>query len=302
MTTPRLVIVHRETELSELLTEHSTLGAVEFFLRARGQSVDPLIRADEVQQRALATVAGQAPSDWRQVRIERSQLSRFLFEPDDLVAVVGQDGLIPNVSKYLTGQRVFGIGPERPGLLCRHRPEQLGGVIAGTAEVTVSQRHMVEARLDDGQRLVALNEVFLGDMGHQSARYVLGVGERHEEHSSSGLIVGTGTGATGWLASLWNQTRPGFALPGAESDTLAYFVREAWPSSATGTELTAGLLTAPEALRVRARSSLVVFGDGIESDRLRLEWGQEITVGRSGRTLNLVQIRPGGVDWNHAAF
>jgi hypothetical protein len=44
---------------------------------------------------------------------------------------------------------------------------------------------MVDARLDDGRRLLALNEVFLGHASHQSARYALEVADEAERHSSS---------------------------------------------------------------------------------------------------------------------
>lgn len=290
MSAPRLVLVHRHTQLEELLAEHSTLGAVEFFLASRGQRVQPLLVADEAQRRALELASAAAPADWRQAVVERAQLSRFLFEPDDLVVVVGQDGLVPNVSKYLDGQRVFGISPGVPGLLCSHRAEDLAGVIAGAVATRVSERGMVGARVDDGQQLIALNEVFLGDRGHQSARYVLESGPEAEEQSSSGLVVGTGTGATGWLASLWGQARPGFELPRADSDELAWFVREAWPSATTGAGLVSGLLHHDAELRLRALGSLVVFGDGIERDHLRLEWGQSVTIRRCERRLQLLQL------------
>ncbi|GAB3819126.1 NAD(+)/NADH kinase [Tessaracoccus terricola] len=290
MSAPRLVLVHRRTQLEELLAEHSTLGAVEFFLAARGERVQPLLVADEAQRRALELAAAAVPSDWRQAVVERGQLSRFLFEPDDLVVVVGQDGLVPNVSKYLDGQRVFGISPGVPGLLCSHRAEDLAGVVSGAVGTRVSARAMAEARVDDGQRLTALNELFLGDRGHQSARYALEVGQGREEQSSSGLVVGTGTGATGWLASLWRQARPGFELPAADADGLAWFVREAWPSAATGASVVAGLLGPGEELRLRARGSLVVFGDGMERDHLRLGWGQEVTISRSERQLQLLRL------------
>ena len=293
MSAPRLVLVHRRSQLDELLAEHSTLAAVEFFLGTRGQSVEPVVAADAAQRRALDDVVAATPGDWRQASVERAQLSRFLFEPDDLVVVVGQDGLVPNVAKYLTGQPVLGVAPGKPGLLCRYPAASLRGVVDGTAGAWTTTRSMVEARLDDGQTLAALNEVFVGDRGHQSARYRVSVGEASEIQSSSGLIVGTGTGATGWLASLWAQARPSFALPDADSADLAYFVREAWPSPATGTSLVAGLLASEAEVRIRAQSSLVVFGDGIERDRLRVEWGQEIVLGRSRRQLRLLHVPVG---------
>jgi len=291
MSAPRLVLVHRRTQLEELLAEHSTMAAVEFFLDSRGQRVDQLVTADEAQRRAMADAVNAAPAEWRQAIVERAELSRFLFEPDDVVVIVGQDGLVANVAKYLDQQLVLGVSPGRAGLLCRHRVIDVKRFLAGTVEHQVQERQMVEARVDDGQVLTALNEVFVGDRSHQSARYQLAVEDKVEEQSSSGLIVGTGTGATGWLASLWTQGRPAFSLPTAESSDLAFFVREAWPSPATGTSLVAGLVESGEEVRVRAQSSLVVFGDGIERDHLRLEWGQEVVLRASDRSLRLVRLQ-----------
>ena len=291
MSAPRLVVVHRRTRLAELLEVHSTLGAVEFFLSGRGLGIESLRAADEAQRRTLDAVSNAVPAQWRHAEVERGQLSRFLFEPDDLVVVVGQDGLIPNVSKYLRDQPVLGISPGAPGVLCRHSPEDLRDLLAGRARPETEVRTMVEAIVDDGQRLRALNEIFAGDRGHQSARYDLRIGKRAETQSSSGVVVGTGTGAGGWLASLWGQSHPGFGLPGATSGELAYFVREAWPSETTGTSLTAGLLAEGEGLELSARSALVVFGDGIERDFLRLEWGQGLTVRKAEGGLKLMCLK-----------
>ena len=145
------------------------------------------------------------------------------------------------------------------------------------------------ARLDDGQELSGLNEVFIGHASHQSARYQLTTPDgRAERHSSSGLIVSTGTGATGWCASIALE-RGGRALPAPTDPRLAWFVREAWPSPITGTSLTEGALEAGERLRVTVASDqLVVFGDGMEDDRLTASWGQEITVQLGERPLRLV--------------
>ena len=73
---------------------------------------------------------------------------------------------------------------------------------------------MVAASTDDGQQLVALNEVYIGHRTHQSARYRLSSADNlPERQSSSGILVGTGTGSTGWCRSAWQERRSPLALP-----------------------------------------------------------------------------------------
>jgi hypothetical protein len=79
-------------------------------------------------------------------------------------------------------------------------------------------------------------------------------------------------------------------MPGPVEPALAFFVREAWPSPATGTTLTEGILARPAELRVTCElgEGGVVFGDGIEADRLELDWAQEVRIGVAERRLRLV--------------
>jgi len=196
------------------------------------------------------------PGDWRQALVRRADLDRFLFGPEDVIVPVGQDGLVANVAKYLSGQPVLGINPSPDlydGVLVRVPIELLAELLlASVAEqAPVERRTMVEAALDSGERLLALNEVFVGHRSHQSARYSIAAGEAHEYHSSSGLIVASGTGATGWARSIMEATSAHLAL-GTEERAVAYFVREPFPSIATGTSMRCGKLAA-EPLAVTSR-------------------------------------------------
>jgi hypothetical protein len=234
-------------------------------------------------------VSAAVPVDWRQGRVERTDLDRFLFGPEDVVVVVGQDGLVANVAKYLDDQPVIGIDTDparNPGVLVRYLPEAVADLLRSANRYELLT--MVEAASDDGQHLRALNEVFVGPESHQTARYTLDAGGRRESQASSGLVVATGTGSTGWCRSLWLEHHSTLGLPAPTDAGLAWFVREAWPSPATGTSYTEGLLDG-DALTLRVESErMVVFGDGIESDRLDLTWGQSLTVGRSDHHLHLV--------------
>ncbi|GAA4840041.1 NAD(+)/NADH kinase [Luteimicrobium xylanilyticum] len=290
----RAVVVHRRTELDELLDRHGTRGQAEFFLRTRGRTLDDVQRRHDAVASARASVASAVPGDWAFAEVERADLGRFLWAPEDVVVVVGQDGLVANVAKYLDGQPVIGVDPEpgaNPGVLVRHDARSAARLLAAPERAHVAHLTTVRAALDDGQELTALNEVFVGHPSHQSARYRLELGGRDggrsERQSSSGLIVSTGTGATGWCASIAHD-RGGRALPGPTDERLAWFVREAWPSPSTGVELTEGTLGGDDELVVVVASDeLVVFGDGMESDRLIASWGQEIRIGLGPRRLHL---------------
>jgi hypothetical protein len=234
--------------------------------------------------------------DWRRATVQRAELDRFLFEPEDVVLVVGQDGLVANVAKYLDGQPVIGLNPEPdryPGVLVPHTPQAAAELLADVAagRERAEPLTMASAALDDGQTLLALNELFVGHRTHQSARYTLAHGPETERQSSSGVIFATGTGATGWAASIARERAHPVELPAPTDPSLAFFVREAWPSPATGTELTEGAFGPPASVRITCElgEGGVVFADGIEADRLELQWGQTVTITTADRRLMLVR-------------
>jgi NAD kinase len=292
---PRVVLVHRHSERDEIVAEQGTWGQAEFVQKRRGISLSSVKKRHESLSAAVQAVSASIPREWRRGTVERSDLPRFLFEPEDVIVVVGQDGLVANTAKYLNGQPVIGIDPTpgtNMGVLVRHSPRDFEPLLArvGAGKARFEARTMVSASTDDGESLLALNEVYLGHSGHQSARYLLTAPDGAEErHSSSGLLVGSGTGATGWLLSIARQRAHQVGLPGPTDPELGWFVREAWPSPTTGADLTEGVLPEGQELTVRIEGeSLVVFGDGIETDRLLLTWGQTVRIRAADRRLRLV--------------
>jgi hypothetical protein len=158
-------------------------------------------------------------------------------------------------------------------------------------EASVEARTMVEGVIDDGQRICALNELYVGQPSHQTARYTLrDPSGDTERQASSGLVIATGTGATGWSRSIWLERHTRIVLPTCTDPALAWFVREAWPSPATGVDLTEGLLAPGEELSISVESDrLVTFGDGIEADAVSLSWGQTIAIRTAARRLRLLR-------------
>ena len=302
----RLVVVTRLTPLEQLIHRCGTRGQALFFLSSRGQSIDWFERLHERLQEGVRISLAAVPPDLPYVRVERADLDRFLFSPDDLVMVVGQDGLVANLAKYLRGQWCFGVNPDPEnydGVLCAHPPQQVQALIkfcfstpapTQAAAFSVQERTLAQAVRDDGQVLYALNEVFVGHQAHQSARYRLNVDEREERQSSSGLIVSTGTGSTGWTRSITAQRAITEAMPGFAEEKLAWFVREPWPSVATGTELNFGFLQAPKELHVVSEMGEggVLFADGVESDYLEFGSGQSVRIGLAPHRLMLLMPTP----------
>jgi hypothetical protein len=292
---PRVVLVHRRTELDEQLARHGTMGQAAFYQRSRGRRIADLQARHEAVSAAITTVSAAIPADWRRGMIERADLPRFLFAANDIVVAVGQDGLVANIAKYVSDQVVIGIDPEpgrNPGILVSHPPRAAGALLAAArGGGRVQELAMATVVTDDGQQLTALNEVYLGQPTHQTARYTLRPpGGQAEAQASSGLIVSTGAGATGWGRSAWLERKSTLRLPAPTEARLAWFVREAWPSPATGTTLTEGSLDAGQELAVTAESDrLVLFGDGIEADAVPLTWGQTARVRLAARSLRLLR-------------
>jgi len=152
---------------------------------------------------------------------------------------------------------------------------------------------MAQATLNTGETLCGVNDLFIGPKTHSSARYTIRIGNRTEVHSSSGIIVSTGLGSTGWLRSVLAggigiaSTLSGKAIKidqarsfEWDSDYLYFSVREPWPSKTSGADITFGRITAdaPLLLQSHMPENGVIFSDGIESDFLRFNSGTEATI------------------------
>ena len=146
-----------------------------------------------------------------------------------------------------------------------------------------------EAKTNYGQRILAVNDLFIGPKSHISARYSLSWGEQTEIQSSSGIIVSTGFGSTGWFQSILagalgvtgNESHDlvqGFAW---HEERLQFTVREPFPSRTTGTQLVFGEVTETKKLLLESYMPEhgVIFSDGIEQDFLSFNSGCLVSIG-----------------------
>ena len=240
--------------------------------------------------------------------VDRAFAPNFVFGPKDTVVALGQDGLVANVLKYLDGQLLIGVNPDPgrwEGVLLPFSVSDLDLVMP---EVFAEKRPvrdvtMAQAKLNTGEALCGVNDLFIGPRSHTSARYTIRVGDQAEVHSSSGIIVSTGLGSTGWFRSIVaGATGIASALAGRslaisekktfawDADYLYFSVREPWPSKTSAAEITFGKVTASQPLILVSQMSEdgVIFSDGIESDFLRFNSGAEATIGVAGRKERLV--------------
>lgn len=290
---PRAVFVTRETDYELLLARRATREQARFFLESRGQHLSWVEERHNRFQATLQAARTKVPPNWRQAHVRRADLDRFLFSPEDVVVIVGQDGLVPNVAKYLSGQPVVGVNPlpdVYDGVLVRATVDDLEVILGATfaGDVRVEHRTMAEARLDNGERLLALNELYIGHRSHQSARYEIRINKAAEDQSSSGIICATGTGATGWARSIMEAIHAELVLS-PEDRALAFFVREPFPSISTGTSIRFGKLES-DSLTITSRMNEggVIFADGIEKDFVAFDWGRQLMVKIAQQSLRLV--------------
>jgi hypothetical protein len=239
--------------------------------------------------------------------IERGFLPNFYFDKADIVVTVGIDGLVVNTAKYLDGQPLVAVNPDPAhidGILLPFDVAAAPGAVRRVLEghSPTRQISMAQVQLNDGQSLLAFNDLFIGARSHISARYTIQTGGREEHHSSSGIIVSTGVGATGWLSSLFNMANgmmAGFggnaaSLPaprlGWEDEKLVFVVREPFASKTSRAQVVCGEVSSVTPLVIRSEmpEGGVIFSDGVEADFLAFNAGATATIGLAPKKTNLV--------------
>lgn len=330
LTDNKIVLVTRPTRLAELVIRFNTVSQARFYIEHQGADFSDYLREDETYHRALTEAQSLLSQAGRVQIVDRAFLPNFVFAPDDTVVTLGQDGLVANTLKYLDGQPVVGVNPDPDRWDGKLLPFKVADLLKVIRELFASDRPtqsvtMAKATLNNGQTMYAVNDLFIGPKSHGSARYIIRSGEAREAHSSSGVIVSTGMGSTGWLKSLLTGaaaitqsagsvltqriTEDLFAETHANRDQktkvrlnvrtefdwdanyLFFTVREPFPTRTTGASLVFGRVTSdtPLLLQSQMAENGVIFSDGIEKDFLEFNSGTQATIGIAERKGVLVE-------------
>lgn len=292
MSDRNIILVHRETRLDGLIRRHNTREQAAFYLQSRDDRVADYQDEDRELKQAVESAEKILRQYGRIQRLERSFLPNFLFGPDDIVVVTGQDGLVANTLKYLKGQPLIAINPAPQRFDGKLLPFQLNDLSAITHAVlnkrfTVKAVTMAQANLNDGQTLLAVNDLYVGPKLPVSARYELHYRGQTEIQSSSGIIISTGLGATGWLSSLHTGasailgTEPNSINMAWDARSLCFCVREPFPSHTTGTSLVYGKIEERDTFKLASQMAEggIIFSDGIVDDAIEFNSGTIASVG-----------------------
>lgn len=291
----KIVLVTRKTRLNELIYKYNTMEQAKFYIEHMGADFSDYIREDKKYQEAVRKVTYVSEKYARIQQIDRDFLPNMIFGKNDIVIAIGQDGLVANVLKYLDGQPLIGVNPDTArwdGILLPFEAGEVEMILLkvlggnhSTKEIT-----MVQAKTQDGQTMLAVNDLFVGQKTHVSARYDITWNQKTEYQSSSGVIISTGLGSSGWYRSVMTQAA-GIAgafgkgyfegeRVGWGEDKLIFVVREPFPSRSTRTEIVYGKLTGTDVFKILSKmpGNGVVFSDGIENDAIEFNSGTEITI------------------------
>jgi hypothetical protein len=318
-----IALVYAPSRLEGLRRRWGTLGQARFVIQQAQRASDladksaaqPVEQAQfeeyEAEAAVFTRVLGRLRDDLERLdqplrMVERSYLSTFDFRSTQCIVVVGQDGLVANTAKYSLGCPIVAVNPDPTridGVLLPFAPAQALEAVRATLTGKARQRQvtLAEARLLDGQRLLAFNDLFIGARTHISARYRLEVGGLAELHSSSGVIVSTGVGSTGWLSSVFNfaqglqqtlgseqtLTRPQMTW---DAEELCWVAREPFVSRRSTAKHVCGVLKKGDELVLESLmpEQGVIFSDGIEADYLPFNSGTIVRIGVSDERAQLV--------------
>jgi NAD kinase len=298
------IVVKNKTRLESLIERFNTRAQAKFYIERLGGSFEDYVIEHDIFHKSLHQIQTSLTTIIKNKVVERSFLPNYIFSDKNVIVVVGQDGLVANTAKYSKGIPIVAVNPDKQrydGVLL---PFDTTNFIYGiekvlTEKYSFQSMSFAKATLNDGQSLLAFNDLFIGASSHISARYKISFNNKAEEQSSSGLLVSTRAGSTGWLSSVFNMAYGVAGMfekniklkrPKLNDNDLLFTVREPFKSIRTQTGIVAGLLKGKNSLIIESLmpANGVIFSDGIEADFLKFNSGTIATIGLAEEKAKLI--------------
>jgi NAD kinase len=299
------IIIKNKTRLETLIERFNTKAQAKFYIESSGGDFKDYENEHEIFYNSLSTVQRNLSTILKNKIVERSFLPSFIFNSKQVIVTVGQDGLVANTAKYVRQIPIVAVNPDQDRFDGVLLPFNSGNFLVAIEKVISNNYNskltcFAEANLNDGQRLLAFNDLFIGATSHVSARYKITYNNKTEEQSSSGIIVSTQAGSTGWLSSIFNMTfsihkfiekdKSKKKYAKLKDNQLMFAVREPFASKKTQVETAAGIISGQSKLIIQSfmPNNGLIFSDGIEADFLRFNSGAIATIGIAEEKANLV--------------
>ncbi len=302
----KAIIIRDKTRLEQLIERFNSKAQAKFYIERSGGDFIQYESEHQIFHASLKSVQDVISRMLKFKVIERSFLPTYIFTASDLIVVIGQDGLVANTAKYVDELPIVAVNPDAEqydGILLPFNP----GTLAGALEKLLTNTHqikritMAEAKLNDGQKLLAFNDFYIGASTHVSSRYSIAFDGRVENQSSSGIIISTGAGSTGWLSSIFNMAHNIYKYSHQskkiirtkhnwDDEKLIFVVREPFLSNVSQIGIGYGIITRDNRLKIASKmpQNGIIFSDGIESDFLHFNSGSNVEIGIAKEAAHLV--------------
>ena len=293
MAIEKIVIVTKPTQLEELLKTHAISSQVEFYLSQNGMSYRGVREEHDDYQATLREIKSKIPQGVSFQQVSKYDLPRFEARKGELLVPIGDPGLVINCAKSANSQPVYAIN-SNPNLYenvfvtstVKDFSSGLQKVLRGEYEIIPVT--MAQATLDDGREVLGVNDIFVGKSDQTSARYSITHRGETENQSSSGVVISTGAGKTGWMSSILDYEPEGLGL---DSNKMIFAVREAFESKTTDKNINKGYLYKSSELEITSQmpNNGIIFADGMIDLGTEFQAGRKVTIGVSDKKFNLIK-------------
>ena len=224
--------------------------------------------------------------------VKREFLTSTLCKNADLIIVVGGDGtFLRTAQKIFDNTPILSVSSDtkyNEAFYSRSIPEdfcnKFDKIMKNKFKIKKLQR--LQAKINGKVvKTLALNEIFIGNSKpYHTSRYVLKIKNKQEFQKSSGIIITTISGNSGWAKS---ASKKELKIP---KNCFGYVIREAYFGKLTKPKLLQGFLKTSETIKINSEmhEGILVMDSSYEEHKLTDRFKAEIKL--SKKTISLIEF------------